>query len=414
MEVTRQQVEQACQALRSAFDYSDLEQCLYFRLNRDLDKIAPTDVGFSTVCFRLVRQAEKDGWLEDLIRVAVQYKPKNTELMALARELRIEAADVNSTRRSAVPGSSGPDTGDPLLIIEDFTRDLEEIRSDQYWDSEEGADELEHLKSSLPRLRTQMRRLVPQSGMDLKQTALYELRFTDAIENALYSINALELCLNCLLDPSSQDILGQTRYVQSFRSKKADVMERLSNLRLFGANPRGTREEGAPSKSIDISLSSFIRSLRESYASDAIQLSERRQLLTSYSGIDASLNAVTEYLNHTDVPEERNIRFIRDLLISAEGFIDHTALAQRQLPSMPESEPLFPPGEGTRLRRICSEAVDSLDLYYRINHEWISSWEETALRGVTRRITAQDLYQARRRFIEKLTNLQRRIAALSY
>lgn len=183
MEVTRQQVEQACEALRSAFDYTDLEQCLYFRLQRDLDKIAPSDVGFSAVCFRLVRQADKDGWLEELIRAAVQYKSGNTELKALARDLRIGVADVNSTGRSVAPGGTRPDISDPLLIIEDFRRDLEETRADQAWDSEEGAEELERLKSGLPRLRTQVRRLIPQSGADLKQSALQELQFFDAVEN---------------------------------------------------------------------------------------------------------------------------------------------------------------------------------------------------------------------------------------
>jgi hypothetical protein len=414
MELTREQVEQACQALRSAFDYSRLEECLYFRLQRDLDKIAPSDVGFSTVCFRLVRQAEKDGWLEDLIRTAFQYNSGNADLKALARDLRIETADVNSTDRSTTADGADRDTSDSLLIIEDFRRDLEEIRADQSWDNEEGADELERLKYRLPGLRRQVCRLVPQSGTDLKKSVFQELQFADAIGNALYSINALELCLNCLLDPSSQDITNQTRYVQSFRSKRMDITERLDNLRHLGANPRGTHEEDVLSGSIDISLSGFIRDLRESYASNAIQLSERRQLLNAYSGIDASLHAVTEYLNATDIPEERNIRLIRDLLVSTGSFIDHTVLAQRQLPVMPGSEPLPPPGEGTRLRRICNEAVDRLDLYYRINHEWISGWEEAALSGTVRRVAAEDVYQARRCFIGKLANLQRRIAALSY
>jgi hypothetical protein len=414
MEVTREQVEQACQALRSAFDYSGLEECLYFRLQRDLDKIAPSDLGFSAVCFRLVRQAEKDGWLEELIRAAFHYKSGNTELKALARDLRIETADVNSTDHPATPDSTDSNTSDSLLIIEDFRRDLEEIRADQSWDSEEGADELERLKYRLPGLRRQVRRLVPRSGSDLKQSVLQELQFADAIGNALYSINALELCLNCLLDSSSQDITNQTRYVQSFRSKRMDIEERLGNLRHLGANPRVTREENALSGNVNISLSGFIKDLQESYANNAIQLGERRQLLNSYSGIDASLHAVTEYLNATDIPEECNIRLIRDLLISTRSFIDHTVLAQRHLPVMPGSEPLLPPGEGTRLRRICNEAMDRLDLYYRINHEWMSGWEEAALSGTVRRFTAEDVYQARRCFIEKLANLQRRIAALSY
>jgi len=110
IEFSASQQDQACEALRSAFDYSQLEQCLYFRLNRELDKIVPTDVGFSTVCFRLVRQAEKDGWLEDLIRVAVQYKPQNTKLALLKRDLLRETEKGGSTSERLVDG--GPRNAD--------------------------------------------------------------------------------------------------------------------------------------------------------------------------------------------------------------------------------------------------------------------------------------------------------------
>ncbi len=416
MELSGEQVEQACQAILSAFDYPQLEQFLYFRFKKkELGEIAPSQADFSSVCFKLVRQAERDGWLVDLIREAIDYKQGNAKLNELARDLRIEIADFNSTARSVAASTERPDTSDPLLFIEDFKRDLEEIPADQFWSSEDYEHELESLKSSLPRLRTQARLLVPQHGTDLKQSVLRELQLEDAIKDALNSINAFELCLNYLLDsPYSRGILDQTRYVQWFRSRSTEISERLGNLQRLGINPRESRAENASSEVTAISLSMFIKRLHESYVTDAPQLDERGPVMTVYSGIDASLNAVIEYLNGTDVPEQRNIRLIRELLINVGGFIEHTALAQRQLPSIPGNELLFPPGEGTRLRRICTEAVDSLDLYYRINHELITNWEEAALAGVGGRTVEPGLYQARRRFIGKLINLQRRIAALKY
>ena len=415
MEVSRKQVEQACQAFLSAFNYDQLDEFLYFKLEKELGEIAPSNAAFSSVCFKLVRQAEKDGWLVDLIRAAIDYKQGNPKLIDLARDLRIEIADTNSTAQSIAAGIKRPDTRDPLVVIEDFMRDLEEIPADQSWNSEDYEHELERLKTSLPRLRTKVRLLVSKHGTDLKQSVLLELQLEDTIEDALDGINAFELCLNYLLDsPYYRGILDQTRYVQWFRSRSAEIAERLSNLQHLGDNPRESGEEDASSEGTAVSLSVFIKRLRDSYLTDTAHLDERGPVMTAYSGIDASLNAVIEYLNGTDVPEQRNIKSIRELLINVGRFIEDTVLAQKQLPSMPRNEPLFPPSEGTRLQKICTEAVDSLDLYYRINRELISSWEEAVLSGVGGRSAEPGLYQARRRFIGKLINLQRRIAALKY
>ncbi len=415
MELTRQQVKQVWKAFLAAFDYAELEQLVYFQLERDLDEIASSHTDSSTVCFKLVRQAAKDGWLEDLIRAAVDNKPKNEKLKQLARDLHLEFGGTNSTAESIVLENAGPDTGDPLLIVGDFMNDLKEIPAEQSWNSEDYEHELESLQSRLPRLRTQVRSLVPQRGNDLEKSVLRELRFENAIEDALTVINAFEICVNCLLDSSRpQGILAQTRYVQWFRRKSRNVSDCLSLLQRLGDNPKTSRKEDTSSKLIDFSLFAFIQHLRGLHVSDANRLDERRQLLTTYSGIDACLNAVIEYLKGAAVPGENNIKLVRELLVNVGGFIEHTALAQKRLPSMPGSIPLFPPGEGTRLQKICDEALDGLDLYYRINHELISSWEEAALNGVAIRADARDLYRARRSLIGKLITLRRRIAALTY
>jgi hypothetical protein len=104
------QLTQVWEALCSAFDYSELERFLYFRLGRDLSKMVPINADFSTVCFRLVRQAEKDGWLETLIREAVEYKPGNIKLGLLKRDLLREMGSPVSASDPTV--DSDPRTGD--------------------------------------------------------------------------------------------------------------------------------------------------------------------------------------------------------------------------------------------------------------------------------------------------------------
>jgi hypothetical protein len=415
MEVGGKQIEQACQAFLSAFDYAQLERFLYFRFEKELGEIAPSNSDLQVVCYKLVRQAEKGSWFVDLIREATDYDRGNKKLNDLARDLHIKISDPNSATRPALPNLKGSDTSGPLTIVEDFRRDLEKIKADQSWRREDYEHQLELLKASLPRLRKQTRLLAPKHGTDLKQSVLLELQLADAIKDALDSIDAFELCLNYLLDsPYRRGILDRTRYVQWYRSRSTKISEYLGNLQLLGINPEESDGKDVTPEVAAVSLSMFIRRLRKSYSTDAPQLDERGPVMTVYSGIDASLDAVIEYLNGTDVPEECNIVLIRELLINVREFIEYTASALRQLPSVPEDEPLLPLGEGTRLQELCIEAVDGLDLYNRINHALISSWEEAALAGVSDRTIDPGLYEARRRFIVKLTDLQRRVAALKY
>jgi|ERR1022692_99602 hypothetical protein len=414
MEVSRKQIQQVLEALLSAFDYAQLEQLLYFELERDLEDIASSQTEFPRVCFKLIRRAERDGWLEDLVRAAIENKPRNDKLMALAQDLQLDSEKTNSTTTSGIRGSTGPNADDPLLIIEDFKKDLEEIPADQPWNSEDYEHELESLQSRLPNLRAGTRSLLPQQGTDLAQSVLRELRFEDIGQEALGAINAFEIGLSGLLNsarPRGSPI--HTRYVQFYRRKNRDLSENLSRLQHLGMNPPRPHQTDTSSAAVDLSLSTFIQRLRDSHVSDAIRLDERKQILNMYSGIDASINAVVDYLNSPGVPAENNVRKIRKLLVSAGAFIAYTALAQKRLPAMPGSVSLFSPGEGTRLQKICNEALDGLDRYNRIIRELISSGEEAALSGAARS-DAQDLYPARRSLIDSLVNLRRRIAELTY
>lgn len=418
MKVTRQQLEQVHEAFLDGFDYTELEQLLYFRLSRELDKIVSDRTNFSVVCFKLLREAEKGGWLEKLILAAIQKNPENEKIKLLALELRLETESNDSTGEQVVvedrQDRQDPDTSDPLLVIEDFRKDLEKIPTDQSWSSEDYEQDLESLRSWLAKLPTQVRGLIPKRMNDLEQSVLCELRFEDAIEDVLTMINSFEICLNCLLDPSRrQSVPDQTRYVQSFRSKSRSISEGLSRLQHLGrTSSKAPSKEGVSSENIDLSLATFIRDLRSLHV-DARRLDERRRMLAADFGVGATLNAVIEYLRGSAVPAENNTQMIRELLLNTSGFIEHTALVQKRLPSVSEATPLFSPGEGARLQKICDEALDSLDLYCRINRELISNWEEAVLYGAAGRADPEDLYRARRSLIEKLIIFRRRIAALA-
>lgn len=109
IELSASQLRQVWEALCYAFDYAELERFLYFRLGRDLGEMVPINADFSTVCFSLVRRAERDGWLETLIREAVEYKAGNTKLALLRQDLLRETERAVSTSDRMVDVGPQPD-----------------------------------------------------------------------------------------------------------------------------------------------------------------------------------------------------------------------------------------------------------------------------------------------------------------
>src|SRR5262245_50919323 len=66
-------------AMLKAFDANSLTQMLRLRLGRDLDaEVAKND--FTTVVFDLITKAERQGWLDDLVRAAREANPKSPAL----------------------------------------------------------------------------------------------------------------------------------------------------------------------------------------------------------------------------------------------------------------------------------------------------------------------------------------------
>ncbi|MUG91877.1 GTPase [Scytonema sp. UIC 10036] len=86
--VTSQQRKKLHSALISAFaEQSLLEQLLDYELDKNLNEIAQ-ESNLDTIVFKLIKTADSQGWLLDLVRVAYQSNPRNSELKAIAEELK--------------------------------------------------------------------------------------------------------------------------------------------------------------------------------------------------------------------------------------------------------------------------------------------------------------------------------------
>ncbi|KYC40751.1 GTPase [Scytonema hofmannii PCC 7110] len=86
-DVIRQQRKKLHSAFISAFpEQSLLEQLLYYDLDKNLNEITQ-ESNLNTIIFKLIQTAESQGWLLDLVRVAYESNPGNSELKAIAQEL---------------------------------------------------------------------------------------------------------------------------------------------------------------------------------------------------------------------------------------------------------------------------------------------------------------------------------------
>ncbi len=75
------------EALIHAFPtLASLEQMLSFELNKNLDTIAGKN-DLKDVVFNLIKTAEAQGWVEELVRAARKINPGNLNLQAIAQEL---------------------------------------------------------------------------------------------------------------------------------------------------------------------------------------------------------------------------------------------------------------------------------------------------------------------------------------
>ena len=119
-------------ALINAFpEKSSLEQMLWFELDKNLDTIASGD-NLEAVVFNLIKKAEAENWVEDLIDAAQRENPGNQSLKYAARVLNFNPpSNCNSELRNTVLESDVTDstlseipvTGDEASEVEaDYTK----------------------------------------------------------------------------------------------------------------------------------------------------------------------------------------------------------------------------------------------------------------------------------------------------
>ncbi|GEM_PF-1316081 len=96
---TPQQIKQLRDALVSAFpERSSLEQLLYFELDKNLNQITK-DSNLNVVVFELIKIAESEGWLVNLISAARKENPGNSQLEIIASTFNLSST--SSVSRSA-------------------------------------------------------------------------------------------------------------------------------------------------------------------------------------------------------------------------------------------------------------------------------------------------------------------------
>ncbi|HUN31272.1 MAG TPA: effector-associated domain EAD1-containing protein [Trebonia sp.] len=80
------QVQRLSDALVAAFDEQTLEVFLLEELDKDLAHLTPPRETFPYRVFKLIRRADQEGWVTDLISRAARARPRNTALQDLATE----------------------------------------------------------------------------------------------------------------------------------------------------------------------------------------------------------------------------------------------------------------------------------------------------------------------------------------
>ncbi len=89
MNISSEQRKKLRDALIDAFTAKSLlEQLLSLELDKNLDEIAG-GISLQEIVFNLIKAAEAQGWIEDLVRAALRSNPKNFPLKDIAEELKI-------------------------------------------------------------------------------------------------------------------------------------------------------------------------------------------------------------------------------------------------------------------------------------------------------------------------------------
>ena len=97
-------------ALIDAFpDRSSLEQMLSFELDKNLETIAEGN-NLEKIVFELIKKAESQGWIKNLVNAACHFNSGNQNLLAIQQDLNAlifkePEADSDYTKESEQPGT---------------------------------------------------------------------------------------------------------------------------------------------------------------------------------------------------------------------------------------------------------------------------------------------------------------------
>ncbi len=86
MKLSGEQTEALCTALGKAFTLQELDQMLFFRLEKDREALAIGD-DKAAIVFKLVRVAQRNGWIAKLVAAARWSKPDSPDLIAVEESI---------------------------------------------------------------------------------------------------------------------------------------------------------------------------------------------------------------------------------------------------------------------------------------------------------------------------------------
>lgn len=103
MSLSGEQRQQLQDALIDAFPKkSSLEQMLSFQLNKSLDVVAPVEGNLRDIVFELIKKAEAESWVGDLVGAARRENPGNQSLRASAESLKVLLESMSAPNFSEV------------------------------------------------------------------------------------------------------------------------------------------------------------------------------------------------------------------------------------------------------------------------------------------------------------------------
>ena len=111
------------EALIDAFrSSSKLEQMLQIRLNKSLNRIAMGD-DLDDIAFRLIRAADSQGWVHNLVVAARESNPGNPLLFAVAQELHLSSTEPGLVHEKIIRSTNS------FLDVNEWRQKLGEIES---------------------------------------------------------------------------------------------------------------------------------------------------------------------------------------------------------------------------------------------------------------------------------------------